>query len=153
MEDPLDASKFLTDPCAVLTPAQLAEFGVSTPGRGDTDSKIARAAGPICTWTADTEIPSVIGVTWQSGIKKGLAHLYEVRDRWEYFEETTVEGYPAVFNSALDNRDGGDCYISVGVSDTLTFNASETGRLDAEGACARAKQLAAAVIVTLKANQ
>jgi hypothetical protein len=153
VDDPLDASRFLTDPCSVLTPAQLTTFGVSQPGNADTDSEIAKAAGPICTWHADPEIDSTIGVTWQSGNKNGLADMYRMRDRWKYFEETTVEGLPAVFNDSLDNRDGGDCTISVGVSDTLTFRASETGVLDADGACARAKQVAAAAVVTIRANQ
>ncbi|MGB3339800.1 MAG: DUF3558 domain-containing protein [Devosia sp.] len=153
VESPLDASKVLTDPCAVLTPAQLTGFRVNTPGRGDTESEIAKTVGPLCTWTADTEIPSVIGVAWQSGNKNGLSDLYRMRDDQEYFVEATVEGYPAVFSSEIDNRDGGDCSITVGVSDALTFFADETGMLDADGACARAEQVAAAAIATLKENQ
>lgn len=153
VENPLDASRFLTDPCAALTPDQLATLGVSTPGRGDTESEIAKTVGPLCTWTADTEIPSVIGITWQSGNKNGLADLYRMRHERGYFEETTVKGYPAVFSSGLDNRDGGDCYIYVGISDTLTFAASETGVLDADGACARAEQVAAAAVVTMRGNR
>lgn len=153
VETPLDASRFLADPCAVLTPAQLTGLGVSTPGRGDIDSEVAKTVGPLCTWTADTEIPSGIGVAWQSGNKNGLADLYRVRDRQEYFEETTVESLPAVFASEIDNRDGGDCTIAVGLSDSLTFTAGETGMLDADGACARAEQVAVAAVVTMRENQ
>lgn len=150
---PLDASKILADPCAVLTPAQLAGFGVSRPGRGDTDSEIAKTVGPLCIWSADTEIPSNIGIAWQSGNKNGLADLYRMRDEWKYFVETTVEGYPAVFNDSIDNRDGGDCAITVGVSDALTFTASETGMLDADGACARAEKVATAAVVTMRGSR
>lgn len=153
VENPLDASKVLTDPCAVLTAAQLTSFGVSTPGRGDTESEIAKTVGPLCLWTADPEVDSTIGVAWQSGNKNGLSDLYRMRDDQEYFVEATVEGYPAVFSSEIDNRDGGDCSITVGVSDALTFFADETGMLDADGACARAEQVAAAAIATLKENQ
>ncbi|MGB3339801.1 MAG: DUF3558 family protein [Devosia sp.] len=153
VESPLDATKFLADPCAVLTPVQLPTFGVSQPGRGDTEGEIAKTVGPLCIWTADPEVDSTISVAWQSGNKNGLADLYRLRDRWEYFVETTVEGYPAVFNSALDSRAEGYCTVSVGVSDALTFTASETGKLDADGACARAEQVAAAAIVTLKETQ
>lgn len=152
VEDPVDASRFLTDPCSVLTPAQLTGFGVSTPGRGDTEGPIATTVGPLCGWTADTEIPSTIGVAWQSGNENGLSDLYRTRDRYEYFEETTVEGYPAVFNDSIDSRDEGDCTISVGLSDALTFTAGEIGRLDAVGACARAEQVAAAAVVTMRGN-
>lgn len=154
VENPLDATRFLNDPCSVLTPAQLTTFGVSRPGTGDTESPIAKAAGPICNWHADPGVDSTIGVTWQRGNKNGLADLYRMRDEvTEYFIETTVSGYPAVFNSPVDSRNDGHCGIAVGVSDTLTFTASESGTLDAEGACARAKQVAAAVIVTMKENQ
>ncbi|MPZ84081.1 MAG: DUF3558 domain-containing protein [Actinophytocola sp.] len=153
VENPLDASRFLVDPCAVLTPAQLAPFGVSQPGEGDTDSEIAKTVGPLCIWHADPEVDSTISVAWQSGNKHGLADLYRMRDEWEYFLETMVGGYPAVFNDSIDNRDGGDCTISVGVSDTLTFDASETGVLDADGACARAEQVAKAAVVTMRGNR
>jgi hypothetical protein len=153
VESPLDATKFLADPCAVLTPAQLPTFGVSQPGRGDTGSEIAKTVGPLCIWTADPAVDSTISVAWQSGNKNGLADLYRLRDRSEYFEETAVGGYPAVFNDAIDSRAEGYCTISVGISDALTFTASETGKLDADGACARAEQVAMAAIATLKENQ
>lgn len=152
VENPLDASRFLADPCSVLTAAQLAAFGVSTPGRPDTEGAIATTVGPLCTWTADTEIPSTIGVAWQSGNENGLSDIYRMRDERGYFEEATVEGHPAVFSSGLDNRDGGDCTIVVGLSDTLTFTAGEIGQLDAVGACARAEQVAAAAVVTMRGN-
>ncbi|MFC4853597.1 DUF3558 domain-containing protein [Actinophytocola glycyrrhizae] len=151
--DPLDATRFLTDPCAVLTPAQLATFKVSRPGKPDTDSEIAKQVGPLCSWRADTEIPSSIGVTWQRGNKNGLGDLYRIRDRYDYFEPTTVDGYPAVFRDSSDARADGDCLISVGVSDSLTFTAGESGTLDAHGACDRAAQVAAAVLATLKESR
>lgn len=152
VEHPLDASRFLTDPCAVLTPAQLATFSVTRPGDGDTESEIAKAAGPSCAWHADPAASSTISVALMSGNKHGLADLYGMRDESEYFEETTVEGYPAVFNDPTDSRDEGICNIHVGVSDALAFFASENGTLDADGACSRAEQVAAAVIVTMRGN-
>ncbi len=153
MAEPLDASRFLADPCAVLTSAQLARFQVSRPGKPDTESEIAKRVGPLCSWRADTEDAGSIGVTWQVGNKNGLADLYRIRDRYEYFNPTTVDGYPAVFKDSSDYRAEGVCKVSVGVSDSLTFTADEHGALDAQGACDRVVRIAAAVLTTLKENQ
>lgn len=151
VDDPLDASRFLTDPCAVLTRAQLTGFGVSKPGEPDTDSAIAVHSGPGCVWVAESEVNSVIGASFLSGNKNGLSDTYRGRDRFDgYFEPTTVDGYPAVFNDIGDGRPQGDCNITVGISDTLTFRAAEHGGRDAQGACDRATQVAAAVIQTIK---
>ena len=68
-----------------------------------------------------------------------------------YFEPTEVDGYPAVFNDLVDGRTRGICQITVGISDTLAFRAAEqSSREVGVKACDNAKQLAAAVIQTLK---
>ena len=144
VEHPLNAAAFVADPCAVLAPDQLSIFTVS-PGEKD-------PAAAICNWHSDADSSS-IGVSWLDRNKNGLADLYRYRDREAYFEETSVEGYPAVFSDTGDYRDDGDCVITVGVSDTLTFFAGESGLLDGDAACARARQVAAAVIVTVKGAQ
>jgi len=61
-----------------------------------------------------------------------------------------VDGYPGVFAGLDDGRAQGSCDIAVGISDTLTFRASEQGGRKGQGSCDRAKQVAAAVIATLK---
>ena len=149
---PLDATRFLSQPCAVLTQAQLEGFGVSRAGEPDTDSEIARASGPGCLWHARPEVDSTIDVSFLTGNKNGLADTYRGRSRFKFFEETTVEGYPAVFNDPSDGRPHGDCNITVGISDTLAFRAREEGGLVGQAVCDRAKQVAAAVIATLKAG-
>jgi len=149
---PLDAARFLSQPCAVLTQAQLEGFGVSRAGEPDTDSEIARASGPGCLWHARPEVDSTIDVSFLTGNKNGLADTYRGRSRFKFFEETTVEGYPAVFNDPSDGRPHGDCNITVGISDTLAFRAREEGGLVGQAVCDRAKQVAAAVIATLKAG-
>jgi hypothetical protein len=45
---PLNASKFVTQPCAALDSSQLANLGLPTQGVADTTSAIARNAGPSC---------------------------------------------------------------------------------------------------------
>lgn len=148
--DPLGAAGFLTEPCAVLTQAQLATFDVSSPGVPTTTGAIAENVGPYCTWEAAAELASTIGVGFLTANKNGLSDTYLGRDQFDYFIPTTLDGYPAVYADGVDHRDSGTCNITVGISDTLAFNALEFGRLDAQGSCDRARQLAAAALATLK---
>jgi hypothetical protein len=152
VSDPLDASRFLARPCDVLTPAQLTTFGISKPGRPTTTGATAENAGPFCTWTADSEVNSTVGVGFITGNKHGLSDIYRGRSRFEYFEETTVEGYPAVFASLNDGRAQGVCDIGVGISDTLIFRSTEQGGRKGQGSCDRVKQVAAAVVATVKVS-
>jgi hypothetical protein len=145
VENPLDAGPFLATPCSTLTPGQLSTFEVNPPGRGRDGDGI----GPRCIWHGAT---GSIGVGFLTRNKGGLSDTYRGRDLEAYFEETTVDGYPAVFVDAIDSRPRGNCGLVVGISDTLTIDVLEQGRLDAAGACARAKQVAAAVIATMKAG-
>jgi Protein of unknown function (DUF3558) len=153
VSDPLDVTGFLERPCAVLTPKQLAEFSVRKPGESDTESAIAKHSGPGCAWwREDTEEKSVIGMSFLTGNKHGLSDTYRGRDRFDFFEETTVDGYPAVFDDLTDGRARGDCNITVGISDTLTFRAREGGGPEGQIICDRTKQLASAILATLKAG-
>ena len=147
VDRPLAPTRFLTEPCATLTQAQLAGLGIDTAGKPDTDSAIAEYAGPTCGWQDNGE---TLGVGFVTGNKNGLADLYGNRENYAYFEETMVNGFPAVFQDNIDLRDSGTCSISVGVTDNLHFKASEQGELDAQGACDRIKNVAGAVITTMK---
>jgi hypothetical protein len=147
VDTPLNPTRFLTDPCATLTKPQLVRLGINTPGKPDTDSGVAQHAGPSCLWQENGETFSADFITAN---KNGLADLYGARERDAYFEETTVNGYPAVFRDLSDRRDSGACSLSVGVTDDLYFKVQEQGRLDAQGACDRAKEVAVAVITTMK---
>lgn len=149
VDEPLDASPFLDDPCSVLTSEQLAGFGVVEPGEA-TGGAVAEHAGPQCIWNATPEVDSNIDVGFVTADENGLADLYGVREREAYFIETTVQGYPAVFHDQDDYRDTGFCNISVGISDTLSFRTAEYGNRDAQESCDRAKEVADAVITTLK---
>jgi hypothetical protein len=150
VDSPVDATRFLSQPCAVLSQAQLAEFSVSRQGIPTTTGAVAENAGPFCTWHADPELGSTIGVGFVTGNEHGLSDTYRGRDQFEHFEPTTVDGYPAVFANSPDLRSSGTCGITVGISDALTFNATEQGRLDAQGSCDRARQVAEAALATLR---
>jgi hypothetical protein len=146
----LDASRFLPRPCDVLTPTQMKTFGISKPGEPTTTGAIAEKVGPFCTWTADREVDSTVGVGFIAGNKHGLSDIYRGRSRFKYFDETSVNGYPAVFADTVDSRAQGVCDIIVGISDNLAYHALEEGGRKGQGSCDRAKQVAAAVIATLK---
>ena len=148
---PLDVTRFLSQPCAVLTPAQLQSLALPSPGTPDTDSAIAKAAGPACAWQNSNG--STNGVSFTTGNQHGLADLYRGHEEGKfagYFEPTTVESYPAVFKDVADYRGQGTCALSVGVTDSLTFLTSELGSLKGSASCDRAKQVATAVVQTLK---
>ncbi|MFL6143205.1 MAG: DUF3558 domain-containing protein [Labedaea sp.] len=151
---PLDATKYLGQPCAVLSTAQLAKFKISKPGEPDTDSQVAKSSGPGCSWRTDGEPFRGLDVSFLTGNKKGLTDIYrgyQQLHQFSYFEETTVDGYPAVFADGADGRSQGSCDIKVGISDTLAFRAGELGGVSRGAAsCDGAKELAAAVIATLK---
>jgi Protein of unknown function (DUF3558) len=147
--DPLDATRFLAQPCATLTEAQLASLAITRPGIPTTTGAIAERSGPYCTWIAAEELRSAIGLGFDTGNRDGLSDNYRAHDQFAYFEPTTVANYPAVFADRDDLRPQGLCIIVVGITDTLTFSVSEDGELDQQGACDRAKQVAAAALVTM----
>lgn len=154
IDRPLDASRFLTQPCAVLSAAQLKVFNISKPGVPHIDDQVAKSSGPYCGWRTDDEpVFRAFDVGFITSNKHGLADT--IRGGREafpgYFEPTEVEGYPAVFNDLVDGRAGGACNITVGISDTLAFRAAEQAdRVRGTRSCDGAKQFAAAVIKTLR---
>jgi hypothetical protein len=153
VDRPLDASWFLAQPCAVLDKSQLGPLGVSRRGIPTTSGAVADYAGPFCSWHANPELGSTIGVGFITGNKNGLSDMYRGRDRFEDFRPVEVDGYPAVFANGPDLRANGTCNVAVGVSDTLMIRASEQGRLDAQGACDRAAQVASSALTTIRGGQ
>lgn len=156
VDQPLDVTEFLPNPCEVLTADQLAGFQVTTPGRPNTTGAVAENVGPACNWTTDLEIPSGLSVSFITGNENGLTDIYRLHADGQFpdFEPTEVDGYPAVIANALaDDRANGHCGINVGISNELVFFVQQTGRLDAEESCARVRQIAEAVLVTVKASQ
>lgn len=156
VNDPLDASRYIVDPCAVLTQAQLASYGVSRNGKPDTTSASAEYSGPSCLWFGQ-EVDTTIGVIWQTTNTNGLSDTYSLQEdfaTWEHFEATEVDGYPAVFNNLDGDAEFGNCGLVTGVSDTLTFYVLLQGhsKIDGEASCNRVMQVATAVIQKLKEN-
>jgi hypothetical protein len=154
VEHPLDATPYLDNPCAVLTPTQLGTFGITNPGKPETTGPLAETAGPMCIWRNNVEPSFGFDVGFLTGNKNGLADTYRGGEEAfpGYFEPTTVDGYPAVFNDPVDSRDGGRCNLTVGINDNLTFRTSPTSTPLGRRTCDEAVKVAQAVIATLKAG-
>jgi uncharacterized protein DUF3558 len=151
---PLDATKYLPQPCTALSAGTLAGLNVSRPGIPDTTSPVAQSSGPSCIWhTDDQPLNKSYDVGFLTGNKNGLADTYRggKTDFPGYFEPTDVGGYPAVFNGLTEDRPAGSCNITVGISSTLSFRVGLTADKDTgTRSCDLVKQVAAAVIQTLK---
>ncbi len=155
--DPLDASKYVADPCAVLTPAQLASYGVirTKPGAPSSSSDFSQ---PSCLWYGSAQSIN-LSVSWLTSNKNGLADTYDIQyggsETWDYFEETEVEEYPGVFNYFSEDPEHGNCHVTVGISERLVYTVSIQGQgnIDAQTSCDRVEEAAEAVIHTLKENQ
>lgn len=147
---PLDATKFLPQPCTALSAPALQSMNITKPGEPDTGS----ASGPFCTWTSnDSPESKVYSVGFITGNKNGLSDTYRGGKKAfpGYFEPTEVDGYPAVYNGLTENRPSGVCNITVGISDTLAFRTGvEADRATGTKACDLVKQVASSVIKTLK---
>ena len=118
---PLDATHLLDRPCAALDDDQLASFGVGSAGEPDPGGQgVANTVGPSCEWRGEDTTRDSITIIWYTEGETGLTRHYGHRDEAAYFEETTVDRYPAVFVGWMDTRDAGSCDIVVGVTDTLT---------------------------------
>lgn len=154
VKTPLDATKYLSQPCTILSDTTLKGLNVSKPGTPDVDGPVAKTSGPSCVWQSDDQpVGKSYGVGFLTGNKNGLGDTYRGGKKAfpGYFEPTEVGGYPAVFNDLADTRSTGTCNITVGISSSLAFRVgviadSETGTKS----CDLSKQVAAAVIQTLK---
>lgn len=148
VQQPLDASSFVADPCKSLTEAQLKDFALG-PGKPDDDPA---DKGQGCNWD-NNEAQVDVEVVFNPELTNGLSHLYAQQESgwYDVWEPTDVDGYPAVFAGASEMKDKSVCDLSVGVSDNLFFRASVLGN-QGDDSCVAAKNVASAVLATIKAG-
>ncbi|GAB3902303.1 hypothetical protein GCM10029964_092510 [Kibdelosporangium lantanae] len=147
----VDASRFLTQPCAALTSSQLQTLRLDSPGVPDTNSSTAHYSGPACTWYNQGALTSGL-LAFGTTNKNGLADIYRAHeDGWfsGYWVETTVDGYPAVFTSIADGRRQGFCSLITGISDTMTMLVSRDLGVG-QDACEPARQTTLLILKTLR---
>ncbi|GAB1511867.1 DUF3558 domain-containing protein [Actinophytocola sp. KF-1] len=152
VDDPLETDRFQQDPCQALTADQTRRLNLPPSGE-----PVDRPLGEACQWRnpdtrADTEVHFLDGNT------QGLSAEYQANDNGEfaYFTELPpIEGYPAVANDVVDDRDAGRCTVVVGVSDEVTFEVpvqlsdANVGKRDP---CDAAVQVAGMALETMKAG-
>jgi hypothetical protein len=155
VRDPLDASRYIADPCAILTPEKLASYGMNRTGKPDVPSTTTDFREPGCLWHGNAQSFNV-AVNWLTSNKNGLADTYVLQESetWDYFEAIEVEEYPAVFNYFSDDPQYGNCHVTVGISDRLVYTVyiQGQGNIDAQTGCDLVIQVATAVIQMLKEN-
>ncbi|MEV6443716.1 DUF3558 domain-containing protein [Amycolatopsis sp. NPDC051716] len=155
---PLDASKYVSDTCAVVSKDVLTSLRYTDPGRyqarGDT---LFTKAGPSCLWKLQGEgigLSVSLGTGSRDEGAGGLAGIYRGYADKTYIRflepAPAVDGYPAVYWGPLDERPMGSCGIGVGIADDLTFDVYAQGYQGADDSCGVAKQVASSVIKTLK---
>ncbi|CAM2876180.1 DUF3558 domain-containing protein [Saccharomonospora xinjiangensis] len=150
--DPLAIDPFLNKPCTSLTEKQVTEYlGADAETRPKTD----RSAGPSCAWHSDVVSDAQISVTYPRLGDEGLTAIYRNRNKAAYFTEMdSVDGYPTIASSTIDNRDEGECLVTVGTSDSDYVNIDmylgdgSVGKVDP---CEAAHEVATAVIGNIKA--
>ena len=149
---PLDATKFLANPCAMLNDQQLSALNVNSPGNKGTNA-VPNATGPGCVWSRSNTV-TFLGIAFMVDNKNGLADFYLAHQSGNfggYWVETTVDDYPAVFESASDDRADGVCDMVVGISETLAFRVNMQTRSNPKS-CDVAKQAASFVRANLQRN-
>ncbi len=149
VSNPLDATKYEQNPCALLSQAQATEVINAVRNRQGKG-----LVAPICTWY-DADNNSVgLGLLPGQG---GLAGAYTNADSESgYFEAAPeVNGYPAVFAGTTDDRKRGGCQIAVGIKDDELFTASVRLRTTSplyNDPCSLAVKTATAAVTTIKAG-
>ncbi|SDC85758.1 DUF3558 domain-containing protein [Actinokineospora iranica] len=156
VENPMDVSKFVNDPCASLPPRRTQELVGAPTGTPSDD-----VTGVSCQWvnhSPDTFNGSSINVHFFSKVPTGLSGLYRANKRgeWEFFEPLSpIEGMPAVTYGKLDSRSSGRCAVAVGVSDTMAIDVhtkQSLSKTNRDQACSVAVMVATDVVKTLKAG-
>lgn len=149
VSNPLDATKYEQNPCALLSQDQATQL-ISAVRHRQGQGIVA----PICSWYDDRDNRVGLGLLPGQG---GLAGAYTNADSESGYFETApdVNGYPAVFAGTTDDRKRGGCQIAVGIKDDETFTASVLLDKSFPGyadPCALAAKTAAAAVTTLKAG-
>jgi hypothetical protein len=113
---PLNAANITSDACTTIDATGRAKLSL-----GDGTPRTT-ANGPSCTFQEAADPGNQLDVTTVTANKNGLQDVYDTKANDAYFEETQVNGYPAVYAAAADDRKDGKCGVFIGVTDQLAVN-------------------------------
>lgn len=152
VEDPLDISRFVADPCLVLTSTQAQGLNVPTQG-----TPTSFSLGKGCDWTNRENLGSTT-IAMSNNQPLGLTAQYTANKdgKYQFFEEISpIEDYPAIAFDVVDRRDRGACSVAVGVANDLSFTVFltlSTGNIDKKDPCESASIVAGMMMKTMKAT-
>ncbi|OXM74676.1 DUF3558 domain-containing protein [Amycolatopsis thermalba] len=118
---PLPSGTLVSDPCSALSPAQVTEIGLVSPGE-----PYPSPSGQGCRWQSQAYDANKIFIAPLGNQQTGLTGVYANRAQDKYFEPVTIDGYPAVFAANADLRSRGTCALWVGVTDQLVVNVNSS---------------------------
>jgi hypothetical protein len=154
VRDPLEAKKFIADPCTSLTTTQLTDLSLGNGQKNRGDDAYESDTG--CGYTAPGPATSlIVYVNYYPKIKNGLEYMYDGHSGTpsRNWSPTTIDSYPAVVRAPTD--DNTRCHVEVGISDTTYFDITyyfyDWNDWDGRDTCAAATSVAAAVLATIKA--
>ncbi|MET8762689.1 DUF3558 domain-containing protein [Lentzea sp. NPDC004782] len=152
VSSPLNLTAAEAAPCSVVTPAQLASYGLP----GVEGSLNSSSAGAGCKWSGSLTAAEMAAGMIILPAGTSLSSTYAKKDSYPVFEERpAIQGYPAVVALAVDQRKDGDCDMIVGASDErailFTYVSDEKGKYFADP-CAGVTEFANLAITTIKAG-
>ena len=130
-----------SDPCALLTPAQLTALGLPSASKPGYEQNFDEAQ---CTWSDDIRV--VLGLDTK---RRGLTEYYVRQKSYDNIKSSQVAGYPALWTDFTNVR----CSLVVGVADDqvlIVHVRSIVSRSRAQGnTCGYGETVAAEVLKNL----
>jgi hypothetical protein len=153
VEDPLDTTRYQSDPCSILTASQ-AQDELNLPPQGEPE---VVALGKGCKWyNPDTR--GEVQIALLTGNPRGLSAVYRANQegKYPYFTELPpVEGYPAIASDIEDRRPRGICIVDVGMTDELVLNVAlylSQANVGHAEPCEMAARVAGLAVQTMKSG-
>jgi hypothetical protein len=140
--------KFTLDPCRTLTETQQKNFGVV---RSEVTG-IAKVDGSDCFFYLRPRGTIAVVVAYNDTNGLSMRYAEHVHGAWTYWEPATVDGYPGVAYGSKEPNGQGTCNFAIGITDDLFFWATADDKAGSPR-CSAAKEVATAVLTTVRANQ
>lgn len=142
---PLDATRFVRNPCSALTPPEVEAAGMANA----LSQKISDPGGTGCGWADGSG--AGIGVVWVTAATHGLSDVYRTSSANADFAPMTVAGYSAVLEDRTSAQQAqGHCSVDVAVNDHLYFFADYDDPANPSHVCVWAQDVATDVLQNLQ---
>jgi hypothetical protein len=155
---PLDATKYVGDPCGLVPENELARLKYTDPGEPRPGNTPDGQAGPSCGWKIRGEGISLLIILGTGNRDAGAGGLAGIKAAYErkgnplkvLEPAPDVEGYPALYVDVRDRRANGNCAMSIGIADDLAVSVFAEGYEGQQDSCDAVQGAAAGTVKTLK---